>query len=442
MIRVRFSTAPAGYLSLRAAKVALANALFGLRYGGTLQLRIDDRDPNRSRPAFVEALLQDLHWLGIEPQETIRQSERLGVYEAAAERLKAAGRLYPCFESADELRFKQEQRRKQGKPTVYDRSMLSLTAAQRAAAEANGKHPYWRFRLSDRMVTWDDLVAGRRDAKLQAVSDPVVIDAQGGFVGLFAAVVDDIATGVTHVIHGEDGVGNIAIELDLFAALGASAPILAQLPALTDDPAQRTRRRVESMSVRSLRADGIEPEALAAILAGADTVEEGTAGASLAALAPSFELPRNSTPQVFDAGRLLHLNRHVLAAAPFTRVADRLPPGATEAFWLAIRGGIDLLNEARGWWDVVAGTIVPPVMPEQRDVLHAARDTLPEEPWGPEVLTGWLQRLAQATGRERLALVEALRLAMTGEDSGPDLDRLLPLIGRARANNRLLIAVS
>lgn len=438
MTRVRFSAVPAGYLYIRGARIALANSLFALRHGGTLQLRLDDRDEERCRPSFAEALIHDLQWLGIEWQETVRQSERLESYQAAAERLKSAGRLYPCFETQEELRFKQEQRRKRGKPAVYDRAMLNLKPEQRAAAEANGKRPHWRFRLSDRTISWNDLVAGPREAKLPSVSDPVMIAADGSFLGALTSVIDDIETGVTHIIEGDENAANVGIEIDLFAALGADLPLFAHLPSLTDEPGRRPGRKIDALTVRSLRSDGVEAGALAASLAG----ERVEAPASLTGLAETFELSRPDAPHRFETSRLLRLNRQVLADASFASVADRLPAGATEAFWLAIRGNIDLLNEARGWWDVVAGTIVPPVMSEERDFLHKARDTLPEEPWDQEILARWLEQLAEATGRQGPTLLAPLRLALTGEESGPDLGLMLPLIGRARALNRLAIAVA
>lgn len=439
MIRVRVAPTPSGHLLVGNARIALANALFARVHDGRLLLRLDDSDAARCKPALTEALLHDLQWLGVTWDETIRQAERTAQYEAAAERLKAAGRLYPCFELAEELRFKQEQRRKRGKPTIYDRGMLRLTPAQRAAAEANGKRPHWRFRLSDRTLAWDDLAAGRREVKLPAVSDPIVITADGTFLPAFMSVVDDIATRITHVIRGEDNAGNTGIQLDLFEALQARPPRFAHLPGLADDVHGRLGRRVASLTVRSLRADGVEPMALAACLVRPDLDQ---APDSILGLAEGFELPRAGGPQRFDTARLLRLNRQILCRAEFASVAARLPGGATEAFWLAIRDEIDLLSEARGWWDVVSGTIVPPVMTEEQSLLRAAQETLPAEPWDHSVLTTWLQHLGDATGRHGARLLAPLRLALTGEDSGPDLGALLPLIGRTRAANRLQIAAA
>jgi glutamyl-tRNA synthetase len=438
MIRVRFAPTPSGHLTVGGARVALANALFARRHAGQLLLRLDDTDA-RSRPAFAEAIAQDLSRLDISWDDLVHQSERLVVHTEHAERLKQEGRLYPCFESPEELRFKHDQRQKRGRSIVYDRAMLKLTPAQRAAAESHGKRPHWRFRLSDRTLAWQDLVLGRREVKLQSVSDPVVIAADGTLLPAFASVVDDAASGITHVIRAEDSLGNTAIQLELFDALGAPPPRFAHLPPLAADTKGRFGRRIASLTLRSLLADGMEPMALATWLAGPDLDQ---VPGSLAGLATRFELPRDGAGPRFDANRLLRLNRQVLGRASFAQVADRLPAGATEAFWLAVRGEIDLLTEARGWWDVVAGTIVPPVMENDQDLLRAAQETLPAEPWDPTVLATWLQELGQATGQHDASLLPPLRLALTGEDSGPDLNALLPLIGRTRTVNRLQTAAA
>ncbi len=160
-------------------------------------------------------------------------------------------------------------------------------------------------------------------------------------------------------------------------------------------------------------------------------------------LAASFDLSSlSSSATPFDAASLLELNRRVLHRSNFAAVSDRLPSGATETFWLAVRGSLDLLNEARGWWNVVAGSIVPPVIAGEHRTLAKALELLPPEPWNASVCATWLAMLSEATGRETKALLPPLRLALTGEERGPELDALLPLIGRARAANRLQIAAA
>ncbi len=442
MTRLRFAPSPTGRLHVGNARIALANALFARRAGGRLLLRIDDTDRARSSDELAAAIEQDLLWLGITWDERLRQSDRTERYELAADRLRASGRLYPCFENEDELRVKRDLQLKRGKPPTYDRAALSMTPEQRAAAEAKGKHPYWRFKLSGEIRGWDDAVLGPRTVKLSAVSDPVLIRADGTPLYTLTSIVDDIETGITHVIRGEDHVTNTGVQADIAAALGADpgAMRFGHLPLLTDADGGKLSKRLDSLSLRQLRADGIAPEAVAGYLATLGTGREPKPG-DVATLAPSFDLSAfGHAPARFDPAQLAALNRRALQGMSFEAVSARLPHGATEAFWLAIRGNIDLLNEARGWWEVVAGTIVPPVMEGEGAFLQAALATLPEEPWTATVWADWTGALGRETGRRGRALFHPLRLALTGEEHGPEMRLLLPLIGRARAAQRLAIA--
>src|SRR4051812_508139 len=441
MIRVRFAPSPTGLLFLSGTRVALANYLFARRKAGSMLLRLDDLDEERCRPAHAEAIGQDLRWLGIAWDDSIRQSDRLPLYQDAIERLKRDGFLYPCFESEEELKAKLEFRRRRGQPLIYDRAMLRLTDKQRGDAEAGGKRPHWRFRLSGRTLEWHDMAQGSRHVSLAGVSDPIVARADGLPTAILASVVDDIDCKITHIIRGEDNAGNTAVQIELLEVLaGATSRIrFAHLPALTNGDqtapgAPPGGRRVGSLSLRSLRNDGVEPGAIAACLA--NTRADDCASHPLDELAAGFELSSMAHAQ-FDMRRLLAANRRILRTLDFSAVADRLPGGATEAFWLAVRGDLDLLKEARGWWDVVAGSIVPPVMDGDRDVLIAACDRLPPEPWDATVWSNWIAALQGATGLSGEALALPLRLALTGEETGPDLARLLPLIGRALAASRL-----
>ncbi|HEX3348121.1 MAG TPA: glutamate--tRNA ligase [Acetobacteraceae bacterium] len=442
-VAVRFAPSPTGLLHVGSARPALLNWLFARKHGGRFVLRIDDTDASRGKPDFEAAIPQDLAWLGLDWDETFKQSDRLDAYAAAAEALKASGRLYPCFESEEELRYKREQRIRRRQPPVYDRAMLRLTAEQRASAEASGKRPYWRFLLSGEAVRWNDLILGRREVKLPAVSDPVLIRADGTPLYTFTSVVDDLATGITHIVRGEDHVTNTGVQIDIARALGAAADrfAFAHHPLLLDEAGEKLSKRIGSLTLRSLRADGIEPEAITSYLArlgsSADPVPM-----TLPELAVDFDFSRfSASPPRFDIRQLVALNRRILHGAPFERVASRLPAGATEAFWQAVRGNLDLLSEARGLWDVVAGEIVPPVIEGEGEFLKTALLVLPPEPWDDHVWPRWTDALKAATGRQGKSLFMPLRLALTGEDHGPEMRSLLPLIGRSRTSARLKAAV-
>ena len=439
-MRVRFAPSPTGYLHAGNARIAVVNALAAKAGGGEMLLRLDDTDTARCRQDYADAIVQDLAWLGIGWSMQVRQIDRLALYEAAAEKLRAAGRLYPCFESEEELAYKREQRRRMGKPPVYDRAALKMTPEQRAKAEGNGKRPYWRFLLSTETVHWDDAVLGERRVKLPAVSDPVLVRADGSFLYTFTSVVDDIDLAITEVIRGEDHVTNTGIQTDIFRALGATPPGFAHLPLLADAEGGKLSKRIGSLSLRGLRGDGVEPEVVVGFLAALGTGEPPVAG-SVDSLAAGFDLSRyGSSAARFDPAQLLALNRRHLHGLDFAAVRGRLPPGATEAFWNAVRGNLDLLGEARGWWDVVAGTIVPPVIEGEGGFLRAALDALPAGPWDGGVWDAWIDAVKAATGRKGKALFLPLRLALTGEEHGPELREILPLIGPDRARMRLRVA--
>lgn len=441
-MKLRFAPSPTGLLHVGNARTALVNWLLARQLGGRVLLRLDDTDTARSKAEYADALAEDLRWLGLDWDESFRQSDRGALYAAAAERLKAGGRLYPCLENEEELRSKRERQLRAGKPPVYDRAALSLTADQLARARANGKEPYWRFKLSQRSVAWRDGVLGERQVKLPSLSDPVLIRADGTPLYTFTSVVDDLESGVTHVVRGEDHVTNTGVQLDLWEALGGDPQALAfaHLPLLTDADGGPLSKRLGSLSLRQLRRDGIEPAALAGYLAALGTARDPVPGLP-AALVAGFRLDAISrSPARFDPRQLLALNRRWLHDAPFDAVQDRLPEGAGEAFWLAVRGNLDLLTEARGWWQVVAGTVVPPPQEAERDYLGAALEALPPEPWDGGTWAAWTEALKAATGRKGKPLFLPLRLALTGEEHGPEMKALLPLIGRERTLLRLRVA--
>lgn len=438
-MKVRFAPSPTGLLHVGNARIALANWCLARRAGGTFLLRLDDTDTERSKAEYATAIEEDLRWLGLDWDEKLAQSDRIASYAAAAEKLKAAGRLYPCLETEEELEFKREQRRRQGKAPIYDRAALKMTKEQLDRAIANGKTPHWRFLLSNDSMEWRDGVLGPRKVKLSSLSDPVLIRADGSFLYTFTSVVDDLETRITDVIRGEDHVTNTAIQLDILHALGGHPRGMrfAHLPLLTDADGGPLSKRTGSVGLRQLRRDGVEPAALVGYLLALGSSMDPTPGLP-AELAASYDLSNVSKSAArFDTKQLLALNRKWLHSLSFEAVKDRLPEGAGEDFWLAIRGNLDLFREIRDWWDVVAGAIVPLGDPADAALLRAAAETLPEEPWDEATWPAWTAVVGERAGRKGKALYLPLRRALTGEDYGPDLKVLLPLIGRARALERL-----
>ncbi len=442
---VRFAPSPTGRIHIGNARTALLNALFARRHGGRFILRYDDTDTERYREEYVEAIGVDVAWLGIEPDATARQSQRLASYAAAAERLKAAGRLYPCYESAAELDRRRKRQQARGLPPVYNRAALSLSADDRGRLEAAGTAPHWRFLLDRVPIAWDDGVRGASHIDCASLSDPVLVRGDGSCLYTFTSVVDDIAMDVTDVIRGEDHVTNTAVQIQLTNALGGTPPRFAHHNLLTTADGEGLSKRSGALSIGGLREAGIEPLAVAslAVLTGSSDPVRPVAG--LDELAETLDLSRISrAPARFDPAELTTLSARTLHALPFAAVADRLAAAGIagpEAFWLAVRGNLATFADARVWWDVVNGPLDPPPQgsfaAEDVTFLREAAALLPPEPWDGGVWAAWTGAVKARTGRKGRALFHPLRLAVTGRETGPELAALLPLIGRLRVADRL-----
>lgn len=442
-MKLRFAPSPTGSLHVGNARLAVANYLFARRHGGQFLLRMDDTDTERGKQEYEDGIRRDLTWLGLSWDEEARQLERLDRYEEVIEKLKADGRLYPCFESELELKYKREQRLRARKPPIYDRSMLSMTDEQRARAESNGKKPYWRFKLSRTQRQWTDLVMGESRVKLSAVSDPVLVRANGSVLYTLASVIDDIDMGITHIMRGEDHMTNTGVQLDIAEALGAGPEhfTFAHLPLLLGADGGKLSKRLGGLALSTLRHDGIEPRALVGYLARLGTSDDPQA-ATMEQMIADYEISHVSKSAArFDPTQLLSLNRRMLHDMSFDDMRGRLPEGATEAFWLAIRGNIDLASEVAHWWEVVQGHVVPPSQPEDHEFFARAQRCLPQAPWDQTTWKTWIDLLKAETDRKGKKLFMPLRLALTGEDSGPELAALLPLMGYERTHQRLAEAM-
>ena len=440
-VAVRFAPSPTGLLHVGNLRLALVNWLFARRAGGSFLLRLDDSDEERSRPEYAAAIERDLAWLGLGWDRFARESDRYPRYEAVADALKAAGRLYPCYETAEELGLRRAALVAQGRPPVYDRAALRLSGADRARLEAEGRRPHWRFRLDHAAVAWTDLVRGPVRFEGAALSDPVLIREDGRPLYTLTSVVDDADLAITHVIRGEDHVTNTAVQIQIFQALGAAVPVFAHLPLLADAAGQGLSKRLGSLSVASLRDEaGIEPMALASLLAKLGTADPVEPRLTLEELVAEFDIARVSraTPK-FDPEELARLNARLLHRLPFEGVREGLAAlgldGADAAFWEAVRPNLARLSEARDWWAVTHAPVVPVV--DDPGFLAGAAALLPDEPWDAATWGAWTDAVKAGTGRKGKALFLPLRRALTGRDHGPELRNLLPLIGRGRALKRL-----
>ena len=438
-VTTRFAPSPTGTLHVGNIRTALHNWLLAKKAGGRFLLRIDDTDQARSREEHVVAIRADLAWLGLHPEREERQSARFAIYEAAFEKLVAAGRLYRCYETAQELDLKRKVLLGRGLPPIYDRGALALTDAEHAAKAAAGEQPHWRFLLDhETPIEWVDGIRGPQHFDPRQMSDPVVRRADGSWLYMLPSVIDDIEMGVTDVLRGEDHVSNTATQVQMFTALDAPVPNFAHEALLTGAEGKLSKR-LGSLGVAEMRETGIEPEALIALLARLGTSDPVDAALDVDALAASFDLTRfGRAPARFDDAELARVNAAVIHRLPFAHVAERLPEGMGEGAWEAIRPNLTTVAEAADWWRVVTGPVLPPEFDaetraflDEATVAAAALDWS-EDPWS--ALTGTLK---DATGRKGKALFLPLRQALTGMDHGPDMKALLPLIGRDEAVRRL-----
>lgn len=437
MTIVRFAPSPTGRIHIGNARTAILNWLLARKTGGQFVLRYDDTDTARSTEEFARGIAEDVAWLGIVPDRVEYQSRRFARYDEVANGLRAALRLYPCYETADELDRRRKRQLARGAAPVYDRAALKLTPEDRARLEAEGRKPHWRFRLDGRVVEWNDLIRGPQHIDTTSLSDPVLVREDGSYLYTLPSVIDDIDFGISHVIRGEDHVVNTAVQIEITEALGGAVPAYAHHSLLTGADGKGLSKRLGSLSIASMREQGLEAMAVvshAALLGTSDNIHPC---ADYAELVAGFDLAKLSrAPARFDEVDLAHLNAKLLHHLPWEAVKDRLGFGS-ETFWMAVRGNLEKLSDSKTWHDIVTNGIKPVIAAEDQAMVAQARSLLPPEPWDATTWKTWTDAVKEAAGRKGKALFMPLRLALTGLDHGPELAQLLPLIGREKALERL-----
>lgn len=430
----RFAPSPTGHLHVGNVRTALHNWLWARKHGGRFLLRIDDTDLERSKKEYVEAIRADLAWLGLAVDGEERQSARFALYEAEFDKLKAAGRVYACYETPEELDIRRKILLSRGLPPVYERKPVDAPVPE-------GVAPHWRFRLDhDAPIEWTDLIRGEQHFDPRTMSDPVVRRADGSWLYLLPSVIDDIAMGITHVVRGEDHVSNTATQIQMFAALDAAPPQFAH-EALLVGTEGKLSKRLGSLGMASLRDQGIEPIALAALLARLGTSDPVEPVTSMAPLIGHIDFARfGRAPARFDEAELALLNQKILHQTDYEAVADRLPAAITAARWQAIRPNLMTVAEAADWVEVFDGPLSPPPVEDaDRPVIAAAAAAAPGIDWSADPWHALTAAAKEATGAKGRGLFLPLRRALTGRDHGPDMAELLPLIAKDQAVVRLTV---
>ena len=430
-ITTRFAPSPTGTLHVGNIRTALHNWMWAKKTGGRFLLRIDDTDVARSSEANVTSIRADLTWLGLTWDGEARQSERFALYQAKFDELRAAGRVYACYETAEELDLRRKILLGRGLPPVYERKADDSPVPE-------GRTPHWRFKLDhDTPIAWADMVRGDQSFAPKNMSDPVIRRADGSWLYMLPSAIDDIDMGVTHVVRGEDHVSNTATQIQMFEALGAKPPRFAHEALLTGTEGKLSKR-LGSLGVDALRDAGIEPMAIIALLARLGTSDPVEAFASPEPLIESLDFGRfGRAPARFDEGELAALNTRIIHALPYEVVRARIPAAMTEAAWEAIRPNVTVIADAADWWAVVEGPIAHAPAPEDADFLAQAATIAATLDWAADPWHALTGALKEVSGRKGKALFMPLRLALTGRDHGPDMATLLPLIGKDEALKRL-----
>jgi glutamyl-tRNA synthetase len=434
MTTTRFAPSPTGYIHVGNLRTALFNYLIARKSGGTFILRIDDTDPERSKESYVDAIKEDLDWLGLHWDRIERQSERLDRYADAADRLRGMDRFYEAFETPVELDLKRKKQLNMGRPPVYDRAALALSAADRDALRAERGQGHWRFKLDLTRIDWADGILGDLSIDAASVSDPVLIRGDGQVLYTLASVVDDTDMGVTHVVRGSDHVTNTATQIQMIEALGGAVPQFAHHSLLTGPQGEALSKRLGTLSLRDLRARGVEPMALLSLMARLGSSDPVEPRGSVEDLVEGFDIARfGSAPTKFDENDLFPLTARHLAGLPAQDVAaDLAAAGVPEAlrapFWQVIRDNVTTRHDIAGWWQILRDGAEPQIDPADVDFISTSLEMLPDLPFDAATWGTWTAAVKDATGRKGKALFMPLRKALTGRERGPEMADFLPMM--------------
>jgi glutamyl-tRNA synthetase len=441
MTTTRFAPSPTGHIHVGNLRTALFNFLIARKAGGTFILRLDDTDPERSKQEYADAIMEDLEWLGLTWDRVEKQSDRLDRYNAAADELRAKGRFYEAFETPTELDLKRKKQLNMGRPPVYDRSALDLTEDEKEALRAERGDGVWRFKLAHERIEWRDGILGDISIDAASVSDPVLIRADGQFLYTLASVCDDIDFGITHVVRGSDHVTNTATQIQIIQALGGDVPSFAHHSLLTGPQGEALSKRLGTLSLRDLRARGVEPMALLSLMARLGSSQPVELRSSIDEIIEGFDLSAfGSAPTKFDERDLFPLTAHIVAAKPYDAVADEIralgvPDVLAPRFWEVARENITTTADLAGWWDLCRDGAEPLIADEDREMIATAMPLLPDPPYDDTTWKTWTDAVKEATGRKGKGLFMPLRKAVTGMERGPDMANLMPLLQKVRAKD-------
>ncbi len=439
-IITRFAPSPTGKLHIGNVRTALINWLYAKKHGGKFILRMDDTDLIRSKDEYKDAILTDLKWLGLTWDSEFNQLSREDKYEQAKAELINKGRLYPCYETPEELDVKRKLQLSSGKPPIYDRAALKLTQEQISAYEKQGRTPHYRFLINDAEIKWNDLIKGEIKYQGMHLGDPVIIRADGSMTYMLCSTIDDIEFGISHVIRGEDHVSNTAVQIQMFEAMQSKPPEFGHL-SLVKSKEDKISKRIGGFAIESLRdEENIEAMAINSFLALIGSSAPVTAYKDMQDLIDQFDISVFSkSPTTYMPEELELLNHKVIITYDFNDIQNYLNDNnltqIDEQFWLAVRPNLKKLSEIKEWWQICHAPIKAPS--QDLEFLAIAASVLPQE-ITDNTWQEWTKLIAANSGKKGKELFMPLRLALTGQNSGPELKNLLPLLSREEILNRLI----
>ncbi len=434
MTVTRFAPSPTGYLHVGNLRAALFNWLIARKAGGTFILRLDDTDPERSKVEYVDAIREDLEWLGLTWDREERQSDRLDRYAEAADKLRDMGRFYEAWETPTELDLKRKKQLNMGRPPVYDRAALALSDDEKDALRGERGDGVWRFKLNHERIEWKDGILGDISIDAASVSDPVLIRQDGQVLYTLASVVDDTEMGVTHVVRGADHVTNTATQVQMINALDGNVPEFAHHSLLTGPGGEALSKRLGTLALRDLRARGIEPMAVLSLMARIGSSDPVELRSTHEELIEGFDVSRfGAAPTKFDVEDLVPMSARVVQSLAVddvdeTLAAASVPSEHRAAYWAAVSGNVATRAEAGSWWRVFQGDVTPEIADEDKEFVATAFEMLGEPPYADDTWSTWTTAVKEATGRKGRGLFMPLRHAITGQTRGPEMAEVMPLL--------------
>jgi nondiscriminating glutamyl-tRNA synthetase len=469
-VRVRFAPSPTGHLHVGNARTALFNWLFARQAGGVMALRIEDTDVERSESRYETQLLEDLKWLGLDwdegpdvggPYAPYRQSDRVAIYREHAERLISEGKAYYCFCSQEELEWDRAEKLANQQPPIYSGKCRALDPAEAQRRHVSGELAATRLRIPEHPIRFHDIVHGMVEFSSEVVSDPIILRSSGIPVYNYVVVVDDALMKITHVIRGDDHLSNTPKQVALYEALGWPVPQFAHLSTILGADRERLSKRHGATSIANFRDMGVLPEALVNYLA---LLGWAPSGGTREIFTPEelkreFSLERvTPSPAVFDMEKLYWLNRHYIKQSPPERIEKLATPYFVAAAMIPPNPCIGIAH----WFGKVVALLVPSVnkldelaeraalifhydaasalqspdnaefirTPKSAEVLaaFAQRVQADDAPLTPERFKAVMNEVKTETGAKGKDLFHPVRIALTGSHSGPEFDKLIPIL--------------